>query len=269
VRFVTRSVGGESDAVSEQSTLQELRSIAALARTWRMIGHREEGIIMGAARLPNTPVRDITLPADHIVTLAVDTPPPAALEAASRDMHTRFPITESDDDPSSIIGYVNFKDIVAQTRSGRDKTSLRDIVRTLPEFTSEQTVATCLEHLIHQHHHIALIRDGGEVVGMITMEDILEELVGEIHDEYDRLPSHLNRIGGGWIAGGAVTLERLKAETGVNLPPADERPVHTLNDWLAGRVDRPLRRGDTVEVDGRRLEIRKVRRQLVQEVRVT
>lgn len=270
VRLVTRGTSGQSDVVSEQSALQELRSIAALARAWRMIGRREEGIIMGAARLPNTPVRDIMLPAEHIVMLEAESSPHTALDKAGRDMHTRFPVTEAAGDPQRIIGYVNFKDVVVQARAADEGGTLRDILRSLPEFNAEETVATCLEQLIREHHHIAAIRDtDGDVRGMITMEDILEELLGEIHDEYDRLPSHLNRVGGGWIAGGAVTLDRLKAETGLVLSPSDERPVHTINDWLAGRFDRPLRRGETVDVEGYRIEVRKVRRQLVQEVRLS
>ncbi|MEQ8791594.1 MAG: hemolysin family protein [Pirellulaceae bacterium] len=270
VRLVVRRRKGEAETISEVTAFQELRSIAALARTWRIIGQREEGIIVGAARLPSTPVREILLPVEHISMLTADAPPDGALDAACQDMHTRFPVTEAAGDPQWIIGYVNFKDVVAQARSTSENGTLADIVRPLPEFTEEETVATCLETLIRRHHHIALIRDRERrVVGMITMEDVLEELVGEIHDEYDRLPSHLNRVRDGWIAGGNVTLERLRAETDIVLSPSDERPVHTINDWLAVRGDRPARRGDTVDLGDWQLQVRKVRRQLVQEVRLT
>jgi len=269
VRLVHWGRADKSESISEATAFQELRSIAALARTWRIIGRREEGIIMGAARLPTTPIRDILLPVEHISTLPADDSPQSALDKACQDMHTRFPVTRQDD-VQQIAGYVNFKDLVAQARGTVEGGTLADIVRPLPEFTEEETVATCLESLIRNHHHIGLVRGrGGEVVGMLTMEDVLEEMVGEIHDEYDRLPSHLNRITGGWIAGGNVTLDRLRDETGIEFPPSDERPAHTINDWLAVRFDRPLRRGDTIPLDQWQLEVRRVRRQLVQEVRLT
>ena len=75
-------------------------------------------------------------------------------------------------------------------------------MRRIREFDADTSVADCLEHLMREHSHIAMVRDRGTIVGMITLEDIIEELVGEIHDEYDRVPAFLTPAGNGWIAGG-------------------------------------------------------------------
>jgi putative hemolysin len=104
---------------------------------------------------------------------------------------------------------------------------------------------------------------------MITLEDVLEELVGEIHDEYDRLPSHINRAGPGWILGGNASLERIQQETGIELGSTDEAPIHTLNDWVVRQLGRPARSGDQIASGEARLLVRKVRRQLVQEAMLT
>lgn len=252
---------------SEESAAGELRRAAALARTSRIIGRREEGIIVSASRLAATPIRQIVLPAEHISMLVIDQTLSQALVAAHQDMHTRFPVTEVDGNPQRIIGYVNFKDIVAAMRLSPHSPSLRNLVRRLHVFDAETSVADCLEYLMRQHSHIALVRGSDEVIiGLVTMEDIVEELVGEIHDEFDRMPAYLTPTGQGWIAGGSVTLSRLRDTVEIELPPLSEKPVLTLNDWVVERLGRPARGGDEIEADGWRILVRKTRRALVQEV---
>jgi putative hemolysin len=257
-------------AVPVEASLHELRAAAAVARTERLIGQREEGIIVSAARLSRTAVRDIALPIDFIVMLGADCSLAEALVTAHQDMHTRFPVTERPGDPRRIIGYANFKDIVSTLRVSPGEPSLRAVVRPLPSFDAETSVAHCLEKLIREHTHIALVRAaGGQVLGMITMEDILEELVGEIHDEYDRLPAHIVPAGRGWFIGGSATLEQIERTTGLALEPEGARPVHTLNDWVVGHLGRPARGGELLTTDSAEILIRKVRRQLVQEAHLS
>lgn len=254
------------ETTSEQTALQELRAIAALARMSRLIGTREERIIISAARLSTTPIRSIMLPVQYINTLSADASLADALVAAHRDMHTRFPVTERPGDYQSVIGYVNFKDIVACLRLSPQEPSLRSIVRRLPQFDTEMSVAVCLESLIREHTHIALVQNStGAIIGMVTMEDLLEELVGEIHDEYDRLPSHITPVGNGWIVGGNLKLTYLHDTTGINLPSEDEVVPFTLNEWVNRRLGRPPEGGEIISVPAARILIRKVRRQLVQE----
>jgi putative hemolysin len=254
----------------EEATLQELRGAAALARMSRLIGHREEGIILSASRLASTPLRKIMLPAEYISMLGAGQSLSEALIAAHQDMHTRFPISERPGDPQRIIGYVNFKDIVAALRIAPRDPSLRNIARRLRYFDADMSVADCLEHLMREHNHIGLVRDKtGQVVGLITLEDVVEELVGEIHDEFDRLPAHLTPVGKAWIAGGFVSLGELRETAGIDLPPTSDKPVHTLNDWIIERLGHPPHGGEELQFDSCRILVRKVRRTMVQEALVS
>jgi putative hemolysin len=120
---------------------------------------------------------------------------------------------------------------------------------------------------MREHAHIAVVRDAeNRVVGMVTLEDILEELVGEVEDEYDRLPAHLAASGASWVAGGGVPIERLQAATGIDLsaeaPPGG---IRTLSDWVSGHLGREVRGGDVVERGAVRVVVRKVLRKKVQE----
>jgi putative hemolysin len=256
-------------ARAEDAALQELRAIASLARTSRLIGRREEGIIVSAARLANTPVTGIMLPAQYISMLKLDDTLTDALIAAHHDMHTRFPVTTRPGDPQAIVGYVNFKDIVATLRLSPHDPSIRGILRPLPSCDSAKSVSASLEQLIRDHNHIALVRDkDNTVLGMVTLEDILEELVGEIHDEYDRLPAHLAPSGDGWIVGGNVTLERLRDVAGIELPVEGEHHIHNVSEWVAEQLEHPAHGGEILHAGAVRVVVRKVRRNHVQEALV-
>jgi putative hemolysin len=262
-------------AKSEAAEMLELRAHAASARASRLIGEREEGIILGAARFSSRRVREIMLPAEHISMLDVHSSLNSCLITAHLEMHTRFPVAERHGDPESILGYVNFKDLVAMLKlSQPHEPSLRSILRPLPSLRDDMLLATCLERLIREHTHIALVRDAaGKLVGLITLEDVLEELVGEIQDEYDRLPVHAMPSGWAWVVGGGLTLDRLKELTGIDLaadPPETppEGGVRTVSDWVVGHTHGHFHSGDIFDRGGVRVVVRKVRRQKVFEAQI-
>ena len=277
MRWGERQWGRRLDAShkSEAAAMLELRAHAAYARASRLIGEKEESIILGAARLASRTVREVMLPDEHISLLDVNSSIGDSLVTAHLDMHTRFPVAERPGDPQSILGYVNFKDLVALMRlSQPHEATLRAILRPLPSLPADIPLATCLERLIREHTHIALVRDAaGNVVGLITLEDILEEVVGDIQDEYDRLPVHAVPSGWAWVVGGGLSLARLKELSGIDLasdPPQTppETGLRNVSDWVIGHLQQPLHGGEVVERPGVRVMVRKVRRQKVLEAQV-
>lgn len=265
-----RHLGSGQAVQPGMAELQDLRASAALVRGMRLIGQREEKIIVGATEMHARQVRDIMLPTDQMSTLDANASLSENLIAAHLDMHTRFPVVERQGDPQSVIGYVNFKDIVATLHLSPQNPTFRAIIRPIPSIRDDQAIASCLEQMMREHTHIAVARDAaGAIVGMVTLEDILEELVGEIQDEFDRLPAHLVGSGDSWFAGGGLLLERLRATAGIDLsadPPAGG--AQTLGEWVGGHLGREVRGGDVVERGAVRVLVRKVRRKQVQEAQV-
>lgn len=266
-----RGIASGDTVHHEPVELRELQAAAQLARASRLIGGQQEAIIQNAAQLSRRRVRDIMLPVTHINMLNADDSLTDCLIAAHLYLHTRFPVTERSGDPQCIIGYVNFKDIVALLRLSPNQVSLRAILHPIPSLSAKETVAGSLEIMMRDHTHIALIRgDSQQVIGMITLEDVLEELVGEIHDEHDRLAAHVIRSGQGWVVGGGVPLARLREVAGIVLPPpADGGSAPTLSAWISRRLGRPPVGGDVLECEGLRIAVRKIRHTHLLEAQVT
>jgi putative hemolysin len=256
-----------ADARTESLELLELRAIASLARTSRLIGAREENIILGAARLASRPLKEIVLPAEHIRMLNADAGLADSLVVAHLDLHTRFPVADQPGDPQSIIGYVTFKDMVSMLKLSPDIPSLRGILRQIPSLQEELPIAEAMERLLREHTHIALVRNSSGIVkGMITLEDIVEEMIGDIQDEHDLLPTHCVRSGNGWVVGGGISLPRLKELTSFEL--TSETMPHNLSAWILERLAKAPDGGEVVTNNVVTVLVRKVRRQRVLEATI-
>jgi putative hemolysin len=266
--FVTlvESIFPSRDADDHQTGLHELRAQVNLLRASQVIGMQEERIILQASRLSSMTVGDIMMPEEDIVMVIADAPLSENLVIAHMDLHTRFPVTARRGDPQAIIGYVTFKDMVLLAKTHPGNPVIREIVRSLISLPVDIALSEALRRMIADHQHLALVRgEKGRVLGLITQEDIFEELVGDIQDEFDRLPKHISPAGQQLVVGGGVTLNQLRKslkrdELGSGLPPST-----TLNDWLNHGREDPLKGGDMLVVDGVWAQIRKVRRRRVTE----
>jgi putative hemolysin len=256
---------------AETTHMQELRAIATLARASRLIGAREEKIILSAARLSQRTIDEIMLPADQISMMPTSASLGDCLIAAHKDMHTRFPVTEVASQPQRIIGYVNFKDIVSAMRLAPQNPTIRAILRPIQSYEETLVISACLERMIHEHSHIALVRDSQQqVVGMITLEDIVEELLGEIEDEHQKLPTHLVGFEDTWVVGGGVDLVRLREQAGIDLTDDLPEPhVRKVSEWITGHLGGGAEGGEDLLRSGVRVVVRKVRRQQVLEAQIT
>lgn len=246
--------------------LHELQAAAALARTARLIGSHQEKILIAAAQLSSRQVREIALPLRDVSMISAGSSLSQALVRAHMDMHTRFPVLEKDGDPQTVMGYVNFKDIISALKLNPDDPSVRGIIRPIKAVSGDTSISHALELMIREKLHIMLVSGkDGRLLAMVALEDIIEELVGEIEDEFDRLPAHIHPFAGGWIAGGGVPMAEVARQAGAAYHGGVEGK---LADWCAAHGLDESKGGEAVEADGLRVIARKFRRKKVSEAAV-
>lgn len=243
----------------------ELRAAVSLARTSKLMGEREEKIVLAAAHLSTHLARDIMIPAQDISMIYAGSTLSQALVNAHLDMHTRFPVCMVDNDPQTIQQYLNFKDIVSALKVNPADPTVKGISRPITRVQEDLPLSKLLEMMIQEKTHIVIIvSKDGSVLGMITLEDIIEELVGEIEDEFDRLPTHVHPCPAGWIMGGGVTMTTVASTVGLDWSTKFTGRVPTLAEWCAN-----LKAGETLESDNLRIIPRKFRRKKLSEAIVS
>jgi putative hemolysin len=274
---------GGIEPSSQGHWLHELRAAVSLARTSKLMGEREEKIVLAAAHLSTHLVRDIMMPAQDISMIYIGSSLSKALVKAHLDMHTRFPVCIKENDPQSIEGYINFKDIVSALRVNPSDPTIKGISRPIKKVKEDTPLSRLLEEMIREKNHIVVVTSGppkgevspkadeGAVLGMVTLEDIIEELVGEIEDEFDRLPTHIHPYGSScWIVGGGVSMGVVFSIVGLDWSGkfGDGR-IPTVAEWCVQQMGQPLKGGEVIESDNLRVVPRKFRRKKVSEATVT
>lgn len=259
----------KSPEPSDAHSLHELMAAAALARSSKLLGAREEKIVLAAAGLSTRPVKDIVISNSEIFMLCTQHTLSDAIIKAHMDMHTRFPITTEDNNPQSIVGYVNFKDVVTALKVNPEDPSLKGIARPIKKIQGTLPISQALESMMQEKAHIALVLMDQEVIGMITLEDIIEELVGDIEDEFDKLPTYLHTQENYAVVGGGITMDTLLRYFGKEWPEKGNGKKTTLAEWVSKKLDTDLKGGEIIESDGLRVLVRKLRRKKLAEAIVT
>ncbi|MCX6354201.1 MAG: CNNM domain-containing protein [Candidatus Aureabacteria bacterium] len=270
VGIVTRRqhLGGAEDRARG---LHELIAAASLAKASNLLGEREEKIVVSAANLSARRVRDIMLPAKDIYTITAGSSLMDAFLKAHLDMHTRFPVCSKENDPQTIQGYVNFKDMVVALKSTPSEATINGVTRPITRVDEDMSLSHVLEQMMRDKTHIVVVASQkGRVLGMVTLEDIIEQLVGEIEDEFDRLSTRIQPYGSSWIMGGGVPMTTVASTLGLNWTGKfPDGKVPNLIKWCTQKMGRSPARGEVVESDNVRVIARKFRRKIMSEAIVS
>ena len=240
------------------TTTEEISALASLARSSQTISSRQERIIKMVPHLSEKTARDVMLDVENISFLTADQTLTEAMNSTANDFHTRYPVCE-ENDKNEVLGYVNFKELVAIHRSHPGTVKVNDILRPIPFSEPDDTAAELLEHLTSQNCHITIVRDPKTktTLGLVTLEDIIEELLGDLDDEFDPLPRTFYSPGENfWVVGGGVPLRLLARDTHLDLPLRAE----PAGVWVSRILDRPVRVGDVIRHGNAEFYVRKIRR---------
>jgi len=229
----------------------------------------ERRMIRSIFELGETIAREIMVPRPDMVTVAADASPSEVLGLVVAEGRSRLPVHDPSD-PDRFVGVVHAKDLIARlVDTGRSTTGAAgwdDLVRPPTHYPESKRADDLLRDLQRSATHLALIVDEhGEVVGLVTIEDILEEIVGEIVDEHDEAEELVVAEGTGYRVDGRLPVDELGALLGIDLP---EEPWDSVGGLVFGSLGRPPRSGDRVELEGHRFTVRRVQGRRVAEVLV-
>jgi putative hemolysin len=244
-------------------TEEDIRLIVAQTEE---IQQAEEEMLYKVFDFADKEAHDVMVPRPEVVALSVDLPPQEALAAVIDSPYTRYPVYRGSLD--DVLGILHVRDLFgALYDRGIENVSIEDIVRPAYVVPETKDLASLLAEFRRQNQHLALVIDEyGAVQGIVTLEDLLEEIVGEIEDEYDlpdesieRLDEHRIRIHG------TFSIDDFNEQFGTKLPQED---YHTIAGFVFGELGRAPERGDEVDYDGLRFKVDEVDGQRIERLEV-
>jgi putative hemolysin len=253
VRWLNRPF--EREQAEPPTSIEEIRALSRDARAANVIGMHDDAIIDRAAGLTRVSAKKIMVPREEMSVLSTTMSLTDALVHAHIEAHTRFPLCEAGD-LDVVVGYVNLKELVAILHTNPAQPSLRGIARPIHRVPADASASTILRDFVDQHLHVAIVCEGDTTVGILTMEDLVEELLGELTAEFEPLPRRIHDLGGEVLmVGGGASLSDVMRRAGLAGDASG-----TVASWVAAKLQRPPKPGDEVVLAGARVVVRRIRR---------
>ena len=255
---------------AQKSAMADLRAAVAIASNSRLFSQTEEKIVLSSAMFCVRQIKEIQVPLEQVYMLYAGDTIADTFVKAHLDMHTRFPVYEELDNPQSIIGYLNFKDIFNATKTAAQGTAptTRSILRPIMRLDEDTPISSAMQQMMKAKQHICLVIDDDKITGILTLEDIFEELVGEIEDEYDFFPAYIRPFGEGLIVSATAQMKDVFEQLNLPLPP-DLPAQQTAAQWTERHLGHPMATRESVTAHGLHVAARRFRRQKMMEVLVT
>ncbi|HNW92950.1 MAG TPA: hemolysin family protein [bacterium] len=257
--------GGSRETAGAVSAA-DLQALTRAARADGVLAAEQASIIHNAMRLRELKVSEVMVPREWIVFLKRTAPLRASFTLARGNMHTRYPVSETDD-VDGIAGYVNIKE-VAVFADRLEQVSIDSFLRSVLLVGPEADLNTMLELFVARRHHLAIVKGrDNRVLGMVTLEDLIEELAGDIQDEFDERNEEAVRVGERTFrVGGALRLATLAARCSLPLPETLADPQLTVDQWLRAQLGGKLMPGQQRQAGAWQFTVQQVRRGHVHQV---
>jgi CBS domain containing-hemolysin-like protein len=226
---------------------QEFLGIVEAAAEDEVIEHEERELIESIIEFGDTVAREVMVPRPDMVIVANTATITDALNLGIAHGFSRLPVSGSDED--DIVGLAFTKDLMRAEREGRGDLPVLDLARDATFIPENKPVARLMREMQESKFHIAIVADEyGDVAGLITLEDCLEELVGEIVDEYDAEESELERFeDGSLLVEGGLNIGDLSDELGIDIPHED---FDSVGGFVFSSLERVPEPGDAVDFEG-------------------
>jgi CBS domain containing-hemolysin-like protein len=264
LRLIGIKTGGEFE---EGGSPEELKQIIAQSLVGGHIDPGEAGMLSGVFHLHEQQARQVMTPAPALVTVDVSEDAETALRRCVSSGHTRLVVTE-DNNQDRIVGLVHANQLAQVLMAEGPQGSIAKLVREAPIVPETKPLDDLLADLQRERASLAVVIDEyGRTAGIVTVEDIVEEVVGEIDDETDPLGGAVRRLANGdWFVRGHVAISDL-ADYGLDLP-VDSEAYNSVGGFVFGELGRLPRRGDTIQHNGHSIRVESVRENRIEAVRI-
>ena len=260
--LVVRLLGGDPTAEREAITEDELRGLVAAHES---LTSDERKLIDEVFAAGERQLREVMIPRTEVAFLDASMTVARAMKVTAEQPHSRYPVARDSQD--DVVGFVHVRDLFMPPAKARGL-KVADVCRDVKLMPGSKKVLPALSEMRREGHHLAIVVDEyGGTAGIATLEDLIEEVIGEIRDEYDAGDDDPLRFPGGEIeADGLLNLDEVAEATGVTLP---DGPYETLAGYVMACLGHVPRVGDAVEVDGHRLEVTELDGRRAARIRVT
>ena len=264
LRLIGIDASGEFE---EGSSPEELKVLIAQSLSGGELDPNEAGMLTGVFHLHEQQARQVMTPAPAVVTVDLSEDVETALRRCIATGHTRVVVTE-DENQDRVKGIVHANALAELLMKEGPHGSFASQVREAPIVPETKPLDDLLADLQRQRTSLAVIIDEyGRTVGIVTVEDIVEEVVGEIDDETDPLGGAVRRLANGdWFVRGHVAITDL-TDYGLELP-SDSDAFNSVGGFVFGELGRLPKRGDTVQHDGYSIRVESVRENRIEAVRI-
>jgi magnesium and cobalt exporter, CNNM family len=262
---VLRRIGVDPKTVAEDAaTTEDLKALIAQSGT---LDPGEAGMLSGVFHLHEQEARQVMTPIPAVVTVDTSEDVETALRRCVSSGHTRLLVTE-DENQDRVRGIVHSNSLARQLMAEGPAASIEPLVRDAPIVPETKPLDDLLADLQRQRSSMAVVIDEyGRVAGIVTVEDIIEEVVGEISDETDPAGGEVRRLANGdWFVRGHVAVTDL-LDYGLELP-VDTDAYNSVGGFVFAELGRLPKRGDTITANGYSIRVESVRENRIEAVRI-
>ena len=264
---LVRLFGVDPADLEERHTSEDLKHIIARSRSGGDLDPGEAGMLGGVFHLHEQQAREVMTPIPAVVTVDLSETVETALQRCVTSGHTRLVVTE-DENPDRIKGIVHNNSLARLYMNEGPGAPIKPVVRDALIIPETRPLDDLLQDLQRQRTSISVVVDEyGRTVGLVTVEDIIEEVVGEIEDETDPRAGTLRRLSNGdWFVRGHVSLGDLE-DAGIELP-VETDAYNSIGGYVFAELGRLPKRGDSISADGYTIRVESVRENRIEAVRI-
>lgn len=249
VRVGDRVTPGRRVAMFESEA--QLLSMVDEAAAQSVLDTEDRELIHSVFELGSTIVREVMVPRPDIVSIGAGTKASDAVGEFLEHGVSRMPVMGEGND--EVLGIVHLRDVVHRAFYRRDDVAIEQLARAPLWLPESKTIDDALEQLRAERVHLALVTDEwGSLAGLVTLEDLVEELVGEISDEYDREVSMAERDGDAWLVSSRMPIDELGELFALDV---DDEDVDTVGGFVAKHLGRLAEPGDRLATHGLHLDV--------------